>query len=138
MANEQYAFLRKSDVPTREQWQAAIDAAGFDLQLDLEMKPMEDSGFCPCRLSGVDAGCEIDYDDSTDFLAEFASIAGDCDYCILFRWGGDFLEGASAMIASYALAKEFGAIVSYEGEPPEDLETLHASTVEMLEAAKRD
>ena len=28
MANEQYAVLKKSAVPTRDQWQAAIEACG--------------------------------------------------------------------------------------------------------------
>ena len=138
MANEQYAFLLRADVPTRAQWQAVIDAAGVDFQLDPELKPMEDSGFSPCRLLGSAAGFEIYYDDSPDFLEEFADIAQGRDCCLSFRWGGSIVEGASAMIASYALAKGFGAIVSYEGEAPESLEALHAGAIEMLEAAKAD
>ncbi len=103
MANEQYAFLQRTAVPTRDQWQAAIESCGFDFQLDPELKPLEDSGFLPCKLAGADAGFEIYYDGSAELLNEFAEIAGGRDYCISFRWGGSMAECASVMIASYAM-----------------------------------
>ena len=136
MANEQYAFLQKSKVPTRDQWQTAITACGFDFQLDPELKPFEDSGFLPCTLFGGDAGFEIYYDDSPEL--HFTDVAQGRDYCISFRWGGSMIECASVMIASYALAKCFDAIVSYEGEEPSELEALLEETKECIEAAKQD
>ena len=118
MANEQYAFLKKSKVPDREAWQDAIDRCGFDFQLDPELKPFEDSGFLPCKLMGREAGFEISYDGSPEMMAQIRDIAPDKDYCVSFRWGGSMVECASVMIASYALAKHFDAVVSYEGEDP--------------------
>lgn len=50
MANEQLAFIKKTRVSDRRTWQAAIDACGFDFQLDPDLKPFEDSGFLPCKL----------------------------------------------------------------------------------------
>ena len=138
MANEQYAFLQKSAVPTRDQWQAAIEACGFDFQLDPELKPFEDSGFLPCKLSGRDAGFEIYYDGSPELLNDFADVAQGRDFCISFRWGGSMVECASVMIASYALAKSLGAIVSYEGEEPQDLEAFLAETRACIEDAKKE
>jgi hypothetical protein len=138
MANEQYAFLRKTAVPTRDQWQAAIEACGFDFELDPDLKRFEHLGFLPCKLSGADAGVEIYYDGSPETLSEFADIAQGRDYCISFRWGGSMVECASAMIASYALAKHFGAIVSYEGTGSyHDPDALLSDTMACIEDAKK-
>ena len=138
MANEQYAFLQKTAVPTRDQWQAAIEECGFDFQLDPELKPFEDSGFRPCKLFGSGAGFEIYYDGSTELLDEFADVAQGHDYCVSFRWGGSMVECASVMIASYALAKRYGAVVSYEGEEPyQDLDAFLTDTMACIEDAKK-
>ncbi len=133
MANEQYAFIEKSSVPSRQEWQKAIDDTGFDFQLDPELKPFEDSGFLPCKLNGSDSGFEIYYDGSESTLSQFRKIKGNKDYCIAFRWGSDMAECASALIAAYALAKYFGAIVSYEGDEPLSLEGLLEETKSVLE-----
>ena len=137
MANEQYAFLSRENVPTREEWQSAIEESGFDFRLDPNLTPFEDSGFLPCKLSGADAGFEIYYDGSKELLEGFADVAQGRDFCILFRWGGSMVEYASAMVASYALAKTFGAIVSYEGEEPSDLETFFSETKACVEDAMK-
>jgi len=138
MANEQYAFIEKAKVPSREAWQAAIDECGFDFQLDPELKPFEDSGFMPCKLNGADAGVEIYYDGSAEFLSQFSDIAQERDYCIAFRWGGSMIECASAMVACYALAKNFGAVVSYEGGEPEALESFLVNTKACIEDGMKD
>lgn len=132
MANEQFAFLAKSKVPDRAGWQAAIDDCGFDLKLDPDLQPFEDSGYLPCKLKGRDSGFEIYYQDAGE-LGDLNAIAGTHDHCISFRWGGDMAECACVMVASYVLAKRFSATVSYEGEPPPDsLDDLLAETMEAL------
>ncbi|HLW63827.1 MAG TPA: hypothetical protein VKS79_00820 [Gemmataceae bacterium] len=139
MANEQFAFLKSGSVPTRDQWQQAIDRAGFDLKLDPKFEPHANVGFVPCTLNGGDSGVEMYFDDSTEFIEEFAAIAGDRDCCISFRWGGSMQECACAMIASFALAAEFGAAVSYEGAPPyQNLADLRKDTEAILEDAAKD
>jgi hypothetical protein len=140
MANEQFAFIDKSRVPSREEWQNAINQAGFDFELDPELKPFEDSGFLPCKLFGLEAGFEIYYEEASRVIEapdELKALAGDRDYSISFRWGGSMIECASAMIASYALAKSFGAKVSYECDPPDSLEELLKQTLEIIEYAKK-
>lgn len=139
MANEQYAFIVKSKVPDRSAWQAQIDACGFDFQLDPQLRSFHDSGFVPCKLHGRDSGFEIYYDGSKETLEAFSEVAGDHDYCISFRWGGDMSECASIMIASYVLAKSFGATVSYEGEPPyRNLDAFLAETRDAIQQANDD
>ena len=142
MANEQYAFIHKDKVPSRAKWQEAVDAAGFDLQIDPELQVFEHSGFMPCKLLGKDSGVETYYSPANEIFDDPAApeeLAGDRDYCISFRWGGSFSEAACAMILSYVLASSFGAVVSYEGEEPhQDLAALRKETDDILkEAAKK-
>ena len=107
-------------------------------QLDPDLRPFEDSGFSPCKLEGRDTGFEISYDGSEKLLEEFSDLAGDHDYCISFRWGGDMCECASVMIATYVLAKSFGATVTYEGEEPfETLEVFLAEARNVVHEACR-
>lgn len=139
MANEQYAFLSSANVPDRESWQTAIDQCGFDFQLDAELIPTENVGFVPCRLAGEDAGVEMYFDNSSEFLEAFGELAKNCDCCISFRWGGSMRECASAMIASFVLAKDFGAIVSYEGEDPyEDISAFLSDTKAIIQDAMKE
>jgi hypothetical protein len=139
MANEQYAFLNKAQVPSRQAWQAVIDECGFDFQLDPDLKPFEDSGFLPCKFMGVEGGFEIYCFPAADVAADFGDIVRGRDFCISFRWGGSMVECACVMIASYALARGFDAVVSYEGEEPaESLEAFLRETQECVELAKKD
>ena len=138
MANEQYAFLKSSSVPTRDHWQQAIDRAGLDLKLDPKFEPRTNVGFVPCKLNGAESGVEMYFDDSAEFIEDFAAIAGDRDCCISFRWGGNMRECACAMIASLALATDFGAVVSYEGEPPyQNLADFRRDTEAILKDAAK-
>jgi len=118
MANEQYAFLKSDEVPNRTQWQSAIDRTGFDLKLDPDYDVQGDSGFVSCQLDGAESGVEIYFENSVEAIKPFGDLPGDRDCYISFAWGGSMQECACAMVASYALAESFGAIVSYEGEPP--------------------
>lgn len=122
MANEQYAFLKSTAVPTRDQLQQAIDRTGFNLKLDPEYEPRANVGYVPCSLNGIDTGVEMYFDDSDELIESFRDLVEDRDCCISFRWGDDMLECACAMVVSYALAESFGSIVSYEGEPPTELQ----------------
>ena len=48
MSMELYAFI--ASLPDRDSWQAKIDDAGLDLQLDPDLDLSRDSGFSPCML----------------------------------------------------------------------------------------
>jgi hypothetical protein len=64
-------------------------------------------------------------------------IAGENDYGMSLVWGDGMEDRACAMIVCCALAKDFGAVVSYEGEPPQPLDHLLRSTREVVESAMR-
>lgn len=141
MANEQFAFLDKASVPSRAQWQQAVDDSGFDLQLDPELQPFSHSGYLPCKLFGAESGIETYYDKATDVVPDadqLNELAEGRDSCITFRWGGDFREAACAMILSFALAKSFGAVISYEGDTPyASLDALRADTQAIIEESQK-
>lgn len=139
MSNTQFAFLKRSNVPDRDALQSSIDALGFNLKLDPDFTPFEDDGFSPCILDGVpDVGFEIFYEPSSDITEDdedLQDIAGDNDFCISMVWRSSFKDGACAMIVSCALAKDFGAVISYEGENTEDLDSLIKNAKSMLKEA---
>lgn len=136
MSNTQFAFLMKEKVPDRVALQASIDALGFNLQLHSEFTPFEDEGFSPCNLDSNDGvGFEIFYEPASDIVEddeEFQDIVGDKDYCISMCWGGEMADCASVLVVSCALAKDFDAIISYEGEEPEPLEQMIQATREVV------
>ena len=142
MSNTQYAFLQKNHVPNRQALQAAIDALGFDLQLDPEFTPFEDEGFSPCVLFGEqdeDVGFEIFYQPAADIVEDdedFQRIAGERDFCISIGWGGSLKDYAAVMIVSAALAKDFAAVVSFEGDPPDSLEKLLSEAAAAVQDAR--
>jgi hypothetical protein len=134
MSNTQYAFLMRSKVPDREALQISIDALGFDLKLDPDFTPFTDSGFSPCVLNGVsNVGFEISYENAADF-EEIKEIVGVNDFCISMTWHGSMKDCACALVVGSALAKDFGAVISYEGNPPDSLESLESLLSEAEQA----
>ena len=142
MSCTQFAFLKKSQVPSRELLQASIDALGFDLKLDPELKLLEDSGFSPCILIGVaDVGFKLFTEPAINVAGDdetLQEIAGDRDLCISMVWHSSMKDCAAAMIVSCALAKDYRAVISYEGEPPQALDELLQATYGIIEASKRE
>lgn len=141
MSNHQYAFLRREQVPSREALQASIDALGFNLKIDPEFTPFEDAGFSPCVLDGTpDVGFEVFYAPTAELVgddSDLTTIAGGRDFSITMTWRGSMKDCAAAMIVSCALAKDFDAVISYEGEPPESIDSLIENTKSIIvEAAK--
>lgn len=132
MSNTQMAFVERSRVPSRDQLQASIDALGFDMSLDPDFTPFEDEGFSPCVLAGEEEiGFEIFYEDAdevTDGDEDLEEIAAGRDCCISLVWRGSMKDLACVMIVSCALAKDFGAVISFEGDPPEPLDAMLDST----------
>jgi len=142
MSNIQYAFIDRERVPDRVALQASIDDLGFDLILHPEYTPFKDYGFLPFVLNGEQGpGIDIEYQEAGELLDEHGTlrdVVANRDYCISMAWHGSMRDLACAMIVSYALAKEFGAVVSYEGKVPEPLEALLSGVNEALEEAKRE
>jgi len=84
-----------------------------------------DSGFSPCVLAGTpDVGFELITGSADKVFEGAAELAPERDHSIGMIWRGSMKDCASVMIVSAALAKDFGAIISYEGDAPEPVERL--------------
>jgi hypothetical protein len=142
MSNTQFAFLKRSSVPSRDALQASIKALGFGLTLHPEFTPFEDEGFSPCIFNGIaDVGFEVFYEPASDIIEDdedLQEIAGDNDFCISMVWRSSMKDYACVMIVSCALAKDFGAVISYEGEKAEQLETLIKNTISIIKEAESE
>lgn len=136
MSNVQYAFLRRSQVPGREALQASIDALGFDLKLDPALDLQGGSGFSPCVLAGTQGlGFELFSSPASEVLGDDAALReaiGDRDLALGMAWHGSMQDCAAALIVSCALAKDFGAAISFERDAPETFDSLMAATQEAL------
>jgi hypothetical protein len=128
MSNTQFAFIRRNQVPDRTALQTSIDALGFDLRLHPDYTPFDDSGFLPFVLNGEEGfGFEIYYQDAAEVIGndgDLKELANGRDHCISMVWRGSLKDLACVMIVSCALTKDFDAVVSYQGDPPEPLETM--------------
>ena len=144
MSQTQFAFLKKENVPNREQLQASLDILKFDLKLDPEFTPFEDEGFSPSILNGEsEIGFEIYYEPSSDILEddddeEFHQIVGTNDYSISMSWGGSFKDCMTVLMVSIALAKDFGATISYQGESIETIEGMYEGIDECAKEIKKE
>jgi hypothetical protein len=130
MSSEMHAFLRESDVPTREAWQAAIDSLGLPVQLSLELSPTGNSGFSPVLLKGVSSGFELSLCEASEVLKSYPRLSseiGNRDRVLTFSWGGDLSECACVLASVAALAKRFRARAYY---PADDL--LYSSADELI------
>ena len=117
MSLDLYTFL--DALPTRQSWQAAIDQAGVDLQLDPDLDLTRDEGFSPCVIRGKASGFELHVSLASEVLRDQPALkqqAGARSHAICFRWGGDLAECACVLGASLALVRRFGVVAYYPAD----------------------
>ena len=96
-----------------EDWQKAIDAEGFSLQLNTE-RPFERlQGFLPARWQDSQAGFECDHWRPRSVVEAYrrAGLDRRWKYCLAFRWGADARACLGAYIAASAYAKATDGVV---------------------------
>ena len=101
--------LSDKQLNTIEEWQGAIDAEGYPLQLSDETPFGELRGFLPAHLRGQLTGFECDHWPAREFMRDVHEIsendfARDWKYVLAFRWRGDFNELRAAWMAGAAYA----------------------------------
>jgi hypothetical protein len=105
---ELHVLADDSRLPDARRWQDGINALGFDVKLDPTLSVREQRGFLPCTFKGQQSGFEFHIWPASDILEtypEFEERLSGCNTSANFRWGGDMVEMACALIASVALAK---------------------------------
>ena len=101
-----YVSCKKASLPTRDQWQAAIKAAGFDL----EIKPFEwrtQSGFMPVKYKKSPTGFEVMVEDAKPVAKQLGiKLPDENDVVVSFVFGSDPEECDAATCASAALKSD--------------------------------
>src|SRR5205823_49885 len=106
MSMELHIFMQDSRVPSREDWQRAIEQLGFPTVLDSSFDIRRDRRFIPATYQGEPTGFEFYLEPATDVLSGSPHITpkvGDRDKCVTFRWGSNETECAAALSAAAAL-----------------------------------
>lgn len=106
MSVDLHVFLKDSLVPSAQDWQRAVHAAGFELTLYENFPVREHSGFLPVVYKNHETGFEFDLSLASTIVADYPIITGHIegfDLVATFRWGGNIRQGIAAIIASAVL-----------------------------------
>jgi hypothetical protein len=105
---ELHVLVESSRLPDVRQWQQTLDELGFDVKLDPTLSVLGNKGFVPCTFKGRQSGFEFSVwsgSDIAETYPEFEQQFTGRDSSANFRWGGDLIEMACALLASAALAQ---------------------------------
>lgn len=141
MSNTQFVFLDPSRIPARAELQESVDALGCDLQLHAALDLARDTGFSPCVFNGIDVGFELSPSTTAEAAhgdSDFVAMADGRDFCLGLSWGGSMKDCVAAMIVSCALARDFDAVVSFEGDEPTSAKELSAQLPSLIKDALRE
>lgn len=116
MSMEAYALCARPLVNTAE-WQAAIDALGFDLHLHSEKIPPVSLGLLPATRHGRDAGFEC----SSVPLSDLTELYPETDFgshwaCVYAFYFGTIAGSIGTLIAIAACLKLVGGLAFYPQE----------------------
>ena len=138
MSNTQFVFLDSRAIPNRAALQESIDALGCDLQLAPALELARDTGFSACVFNGLPVGFELTPSSTRDAAhddPDFVAMAAGRDFCIGLSWGGSMRDYVAAMIVSCALARDFDAVVSFEGDEPTSTRELSEQLPGLIKVA---
>lgn len=95
------------------EWQAAIDAEGYPLQLSADKIFAKLRGFLPMRLRDQPSGCECYHDPADELIEAWSAVdfGHPWQYALGFRWGGNFNAMQAAWMAATAYAAATNGIV---------------------------
>lgn len=95
------------------EWQRAIDADNFALELSAERPFSALKGFLPVRWGDNPTGFECDHWDAAELIAEYADInfGQRWKYALAFRWGADLRACVAAYMAGAAYAQATRGVV---------------------------
>lgn len=105
-----YVSCKKSALPTRDKWQAAIKKAGFDVVLD-GFDWQTHRGLLPVAYRGERSGFEMMVEDAKPLAKQLGlKLPDGNDIVVSFEFGSDMDECHSATAASAALAECVGGV----------------------------
>jgi hypothetical protein len=111
---ELHVFLQDAALPTRGEWQTAINEQGFCLTLNEALDVRHHTGLSTALYWGRRSGFEFSLCPAVDVALscmEISARIGARDLSANFRWRGNALESVVVYIASAALARLANGIV---------------------------
>jgi hypothetical protein len=140
MSVEMHVFIAEEKLPTRSEWQGAIDGLGLPIRLDPTLNLLVDSGFSPCHVREAETGFEIGLTNARELVPTYPGIGkriGARNKVVSFFWGGDLAECACVLAAAAGLVQAADGIAySPSDDLIYDLERLVAETQQCLEEIK--
>jgi hypothetical protein len=114
MSMELYVFSDRQQGSIAE-WQAAIEADGFNIKLDATRAFADLFGFLPVEIDGRPSGFECDHFDAGSMIDELNEEGFPVEhrwrYLLAFRFGGGYDEGTAAAVAAAVYARSTGGIL---------------------------
>ena len=94
-------------------WQQAIDAEGFTLQLSTARSFQSVKGFLPAQSGEAKTGFECYHDDAAELLVDYQTVdfGHAWKFALSFRWGGNLMACLAAYMAAAAYAKAADGVV---------------------------
>lgn len=107
MSQEFHVFVFDARIPSRDEWQQAIEQMEFPFELHPEFDVRTDTGFVPSTYNDGSTGFEFYLDPTEALINDDTDIKklGGRDQCLGFRVGSDLYECAAAMCAAAALVQ---------------------------------
>jgi hypothetical protein len=114
MSLDLYVFFRRTDLPERPKWQAALDSLRTGVALDPAFNPNRHTCFVPCTCGGDETGFEFYIGDKAELAAGIAGLREDVqafDGYADIVWHGEGKETVAATSAAAALAIATGGVL---------------------------
>jgi hypothetical protein len=110
--------LSDRELGSISEWQAAIDAEGYPLQMAADIELKQHSGFLPAHLRGVLTGFECAHIPADEFMQEMPAVDFDRDwkFALEFDWlGSRESELLAAWMAATAYIEATNGVI-FDGE----------------------
>jgi hypothetical protein len=122
--------LSNAQLDSISEWQKAIDAEGFSLQLADNEPLAQLKGFLPITLGEKQTGFECYHVDPHEMIDTYHDVqfGGEWKYAFIFVWIGDFSEMLAASMAGVAYARATEGIV-FDPQAGQILTPVEASKI---------
>lgn len=112
----QIAFVRRLDLPSKDQLEKKISELGYDLKFKEEFGKFDNLQVLDCSLRKEQTVFEVYFESIDEIINNYPDVrdkVDDKDYTISFIWGANFMAGASIAIISMALIELCDSIIYY-------------------------
>ena len=113
MSAELYVFMHEVEVPSRDEWQEAINKAGFPTVLEDALSLRCAAGYCDATYKGEAASFELNIMPAEPIVHRHDSIERPLegrDTCVTFHWSDDMGSQGAALSSAAALTKAIDGI----------------------------